>query len=94
MSTKAIMDTNGERRRNKRWPEALKLEIVAATLEPGASVSVVARRYNVNANQVFSWRRRYTAEKAPLAVPPSEASPPAIRLPQGLSPRRDAASSR
>ena len=44
VSTKAIMVTNGERQRNKRWPEALKLEIVAATFEPGASVSVVARR--------------------------------------------------
>ncbi len=32
--------------------------------------------------------------RVPLAMPPSEASPPAIRLPQGLSPRRDAASSR
>ena len=27
------MDTSGERRRNKRWPEALKREIVAATLK-------------------------------------------------------------
>lgn len=47
------------RRRNKRWPEALKREIVAATRAPGASVSVVARQYDVNANQVFMWRRRY-----------------------------------
>jgi transposase len=37
----------------------LKREIVAASLAPGASVSVVARRYDVNANQVFSWRKRY-----------------------------------
>jgi transposase len=53
------MDTNGKRRRNKRWPEALKREIVAATLAPGVSISVVARQYDVNANQVFIWRRRY-----------------------------------
>ena len=54
------MDTNeGKRRRNKRWPVALKREIVEATLQPGASVSVVARQYDVNANQVFAWRRRY-----------------------------------
>ena len=52
------VDTKAKRR-NKRWPEALKREIVAATRERGASVSVVARRYNVNANQVFSWRRRF-----------------------------------
>jgi transposase-like protein len=44
------MDMNGcGRRRNRSWPEALKREIVAAWFEPGASVSVVARRYEVNA---------------------------------------------
>ena len=53
------VDTNGgkRRRRNKRWPAALKREIVAATRMPGSSVSVVARQYDVNANQVFRWRR-------------------------------------
>ena len=52
------MDANEcGRRRNRSWPEALKREIVAASFEPGASVSVVARRYEVNANQVFSWRK-------------------------------------
>jgi transposase len=54
------MDRTGTgRRRNRSWPEALKREIVAASLVPGASVSVVARRYDVNANQVFSWRKRF-----------------------------------
>ena len=56
------------------WPEALKREIVAATFAPGASVSVVARRYDVNANQVFSWRRRFRD------VPPSAAAKAASRL--------------
>ena len=65
------MDTSRERRRNKRWPEALKREIVAATLQPGASVSVVARAYDVNANQVFGWRRRYGETSKPIAAPPS-----------------------
>lgn len=37
----------------------MKREIVAASLEPGASVSRVARRYEVNANQVFAWRKLY-----------------------------------
>ncbi len=58
------MDTSHQRQR-KRWPEALKREIVAATLRPGASVSVVARQYDVNANQVFSWRRRYGCASDP-----------------------------
>jgi len=34
-----------------------KRRIVDETLAPGASVSVVARRHDVNANQVFAWRR-------------------------------------
>ena len=71
MSTKADMDTRDAKRRHKRWPEALKREIVAATSEPGASVSMVARRYDVNANQVFSWRRRYreASEPSPASLP-------------------------
>lgn len=61
MSTNSVMDTNaGERRRrNRSWPEALKREIVAASFAPGSSVSIVARQYDVNANQVFGWRKRY-----------------------------------
>ena len=60
MSTNAIMDTKGRgQRRNRSWPEALKREVVAASLEPGASVSRVARRYDVNTNQLFSWRKLY-----------------------------------
>jgi transposase len=52
------MGTN-RRRRHRAWPESLKREIVSATLLPGSSVSRVAQRYDVNANQVFAWRRRY-----------------------------------
>src|SRR5467141_4253428 len=33
--------------------------IVEETLVPGASVSRVARRHDVNANQVFYWRKLY-----------------------------------
>ena len=57
------------------------MEIVAASLEPGASVSLVARRYDVNDNQVFAWRKRYgdgadTTAKLrllPIAVTPDPA---------------------
>jgi len=70
VSTKRVMGTNGEARAYKRWPEALKREIVAASFVPGASVSMVARQYDVNANQVFSWRKRY-----PSAIEPSFPAP-------------------
>lgn len=59
MSTNLEMDTKKIGRRNRSCPEALKREIVAATAAPDASVSQVARQYNVNANQVFNWRKLY-----------------------------------
>src|SRR6478609_1321960 len=71
------MGTN-KRRRHRAWPESLKREIVAATLLPGSSVSRVARRYDVNANQVFAWRRRYrdgAAEPAELRLLPVTVTP-------------------
>jgi transposase len=38
---------------------AEKRRIVGLTLEPGASVALVARANGVNANQVFKWRRAF-----------------------------------
>lgn len=65
-----MMDTSLRvKRRHRSWPEALKREIVAAALLPGASVSVVARRYDVNANQVFSWRRQFGGAPRVVASP-------------------------
>jgi len=46
----------------------LKRQIVAETQEPGASVSVVARRHDVNANQLFKWRREMAPEGIALAI--------------------------
>jgi transposase len=47
----------------------LKREIVAASFAPGSSVSMVARHYDVNANQVFSWRKRYGEDSRPPSDP-------------------------
>ena len=47
------------RRRRRRWSEAQKRQIVAETEEPGVSVPMVAQRYNLNANQIFRWRRLF-----------------------------------
>jgi transposase len=70
--------TAAGRRRNRSWPEALKREIVAASFAPGASVSTVARHYDVNANQVFSWRKRYRDEPRAPAVRPAPQLVPVV----------------
>jgi transposase len=49
----------------------LKREIVTASFAPGSSVSEVARHYDVNANQVFTWRKVYRDDPRAAAVPPS-----------------------
>lgn len=84
------MDTSLRlRRRHRWWPDALKREIVAASLVPGASVWVVARRYDVNTNQVFTWRKRFgvalqvspVPQLVPVMVvpdPPPVSTPPVI----------------
>ena len=57
---------------------------MAETLEPGASVSIVARRHDVNANQLFKWRhelgRSTGAEAAlvPIAVVPDAVTGPVL----------------
>ena len=43
--------------RRRRWSAEEKVAIVEETHLPRASVSEVARRFGVGANQVFGWRR-------------------------------------
>ena len=63
VSTNGVVDTNRGGRRI--WSEALKRQIVAERLEPGSSVSIVARRHDVNANQLFKWRREVIPDSPP-----------------------------
>jgi transposase len=41
----------------RKYPIAEKLQILAQTCQPGASIAQVARAHGVNANVVFGWRR-------------------------------------
>jgi transposase len=44
--------------RRRRWPPEQKTLIVAETYEPGETVSAVARRHGLTAQQLFTWRRQ------------------------------------
>src|SRR5260370_33998468 len=58
--------------------------MVAETQARGASVSIVARRHDVNSNQLFLWRRQLL----PKAVVESGAMGPVEIAPDGGRPRR------
>jgi transposase len=62
MSTGGVVDTKQPKRR--QYSEALKRQMVAETQAPGASVSIVARRHDVNSNQLFRWWRQLLPKAA------------------------------
>jgi transposase len=51
------MTTEGPIAKRRHRPKQERRRIAEESLEPGASVAVVARAHGVNANQVFQWRK-------------------------------------
>ena len=72
-------ETPSCRQRRRRYDEAFKRAIVEQTLVPGASVARVARKHDINANQLFKWRRHFLRE-ASAASAIEQPTPPAISL--------------
>ena len=57
-----ILDIVAPARRPGRRPNfspEFKRQVVEATFQSGASVSLIAREHDVNANLVFRWRQQY-----------------------------------
>lgn len=88
-------------RRRRRWSDEDKARIVAECDKPGASVSLVARRHDLNTNLLFSWRRQIRDRQGgaaevsfvPAVIAPQEpasdraAAMPAEPQPSGASAR-------
>ena len=47
------------RKARRSWSEEFKRRVVAEAMQPGVSAAAVARRYDLNANLLFNWKRRY-----------------------------------
>jgi transposase len=56
-SAEVVIASPAAKRRYRSKQE--RRQIVEETLQPGASVAVIARQHGVNANQVFYWRKLY-----------------------------------
>jgi transposase len=79
--------TSVERRR--RWSSAEKRQLVVASLEPGASVSAIAREAGIHPSQLYGWRRQLRGQPqvgfapvriAPEATPVGSAGPGTIEI--------------
>ena len=90
VSATGLVDTErrGSTGKRRHWPEVLKRRMVAETLEPGASVSIVARRHDVNANQLFKWRREMASKQLPAADKSIAMLPVEIAQPVEIAPER------
>jgi transposase len=64
--------TSVERRR--RWSRADKERLVTSSLEPGASVSSIAREAGIHPGQLYGWRRELRVQQAvgftPVTITP------------------------
>jgi transposase len=56
---KAKAGESGKKPVNRRYSPAFKRKVVKESLVPGASVSIVARRHDINSNIVFRWRKEF-----------------------------------
>src|SRR6266404_4148748 len=53
----------GSRTGRPNYPRELRERLAAAACEPGVSVAKLARENGINANMLFTWRRRYLADR-------------------------------
>src|ERR1700757_3223098 len=81
MSDAGMQGAAGGERRRRTWSADQKQRIIAESFAPGASAAEVARRYGLNANMLFTWRRREQqasgagAVGEPVNIVASESSP-------------------
>ena len=65
------------RRTRRRWSDDFKRRVVAEASQSGVSVSAIARRYDLNSNLLFNWKRRFGVDLAflPVEVVPESTVP-------------------
>ena len=77
--------------RRRRWGLQDKLQIVEETLQPGVTVTEVARRHGLAPSVVFTWRRLAREGRLGDAGPsfmPVEITPVPAQAPSAASPPR------
>ncbi len=53
--------------RRRRWSSEEKARIVAESFAPGTKVLAFCRRYGLNPNQLYAWRRKFRIDEVPVS---------------------------
>jgi transposase len=86
--TKTQVEVITSVQRRRRWTEPQKERLVAASLAPGAVVSVLAREAGIHPSQLYGWRRRLCTRRempdfAPVQII-GETAAPGLPAPVGV----------
>ena len=68
----------------RQHDRSFKAGLVEQSLQPGASVAVIARNNDINANLLFKWRRDHMRKTTTASMPPAAAR--AVLLPVHVEP--------
>ena len=83
-------DTDGTDKRGtgkrRRFTKEFRRQVVQETCAPGASIAGVALKHRLNANLVFTWRRKLMASLAPTRSRSAKLLPVTIADPSAAVP--------
>ena len=70
----------------RQHDRSFKANLVEQSLQPSASVAVIARHNGINANLLFKWRRDHERKTNGASMPKAPAPAPTVLLPVHVAP--------
>lgn len=70
----------------RQHDRSFKASLVEQSLQPGASVAVIARNNGINANLLFKWRRDHGRKTTATSLSTAAAAAPTVLLPVHVEP--------
>lgn len=77
--------------RRRRWSNEEKLRVLAQSVAPGSSVSLVCRMHGISTGQLYTWRKQFRLGELTGFVPVSVTAEAALPGPAAVPDVRDVA---
>jgi len=94
-SRKSTLELRGEvlsgPERRRRWSSEEKLRVLAQSIAPGSSVSLVCRMHSISTGQLYTWRKQFRLGELTGFVPVSITADAALPSPVAVPDVRDEA---